>query len=100
VSRSDTLIDIRVKRERLLARCNAQRDDLATLAEQWRGPLHAADRVVAGVRYLRRHPLVVAGAVALAAVVERRHLWKWGQRAFVAWRTYGLLKKSLIKSVV
>jgi hypothetical protein len=98
VNRGDTLIDIMVKRERLLARCNAQRDDLAVLAEQWQGPLQVADRVVAGAQYLRRHPLVLGAAVALAAVIERRHLWKWGQRAFFAWRTYGLLKESLIKS--
>ena len=98
MSRGDTLIDIMVKRERLLARCSAQRDDLAAIAQQWQGPLQVADRVVAAVQYLRRHPLVLGAAVAMAAVIERRHLWKWGQRGFVAWRTYGLLKASLIKS--
>ena len=98
MNRGDTLIDIMVKRERLLARCDAQRDDLAVLAQQLQDPLQVADRVVGGVQYLRRHPLVVGVAVVLAAVIERRHLWKWGQRGFFVWRTYGLLKKSLIKS--
>lgn len=95
----DPLIDIMVRRERLLARCAAQRDDLAMLAQQLAGPLQVADRVVAGVHYLRRHPFVLGAAVALFAVVQRRNLWRWVGRGIVVWRTYRLLGKSNLKSV-
>jgi len=100
VSRGDTLIDIMVKRERLLARCAGQRNDVAVLAEQWQGPLRVADHVLGAVQYVRGHPVVVGVAAALLVVIERRNLWKWGQRGYVVWRSYGLLKKSLLKSAV
>jgi hypothetical protein len=95
----DPLVDIMVKRERLLAQCADQRDDLEMLAQQLDGPLQVADRVIAGVHYLRRHPVVAGAAVALLAVVQRRSLWKWVQRGLVVWRAYRFLGKSQFKSV-
>ena len=96
----DPIIDIVVKRERLLARVAAQRDDLTMLAQQLEGPLKVADRVVAGVQYVRRHPVVLGAAVALLAVVERRRLWLWARRGFVVWRTYRALRNTHFKSAV
>lgn len=96
----DPLIDIMVKRERLLAQCAAQRDDLALLAQQLHGPLQVADRVITGVNYLRRHPLVAGIAVVLFAVIERRNLLQWVQRGFVVWRTYRLFRNSRLRSVL
>jgi hypothetical protein len=99
VKHGDPVIDIMVRRERLLGQCAAQRDDLAVLAQQLAGPLQVADRVLAGVHYLRRHPVVLGGAVALFAVIQRRNLWRWVRRGFVAWRAYRLLGKSSFKSL-
>ena len=98
MNRGDTLIDIMVKRERLLARCAAQRNDVAALAQRWQGPLRVADHVLGAVQYVRGNPVVAGVAAALLVVIERRHLWKWGQRGYVVWRSYGALKKYLIKS--
>ena len=89
-----------IQRERLLAQCAAQRDDLAMLANRFEGPLQIADRVIAGVQYFRRHPVVLAGAVALLTLVQRRNLWGWVRRGFVVWRTYRLLGNSRIKPVI
>lgn len=98
MKRGDSIIDIMLERERLLARCAAQRDDLTVLAQQLEGPLHVADRVVGAVQYLRRHPLVLGAAVAVLAVFERRIAWRWLRRGFVVWRTYRTFGKSRFKS--
>ena len=95
----DPAMEIMVRRERLLAQCAAQRDDLALLAQRFDGPLQVADRVLAGVDYCRRHPLVVGGAVALLTIVQRHNLWGWVRRGIVVWRTYRVLGKSKFKSV-
>lgn len=94
----EPLIDIVVKRERLLARCAAQRDELSLLAGQFDAPLKVADRAVAAVGFLRRHPLVLGIAGALFAAVERRHFWTWARRGFVVWRSYRALRDTHFKS--
>jgi hypothetical protein len=92
-------MDLMHERERLLARCDAQRDDLAALMPQFDTPFKFADRGIAGARYLREHPLVLGAVVALLAVLRRRGALKWSQRAFVAWRAYRAFRTSGLKSV-
>ena len=94
----DPVIDIMVKRERLLARCAAQRDELSSLAVQFATPLKVADRAVAAVDFLRRHPLVLVVAGAFFAAVERRRSWTWVKRGFVVWRSYRALRDTHFKS--
>jgi hypothetical protein len=98
VKRGDSTIDNLLKRERLLARCAAQRDELAALMRQLDGPLRIADKGIAGVHYLRDHPVALGGVAALLAVVQRRNLWKWARRGFVAWRAYRAFRTSNFKS--
>jgi hypothetical protein len=88
-----TTIDVVRKREQLLARCDAQREYLAGLAQQFAGPLKIADGAVAGARYLRSHPLALGAVTALLAATRGRGVWKWAQRGFVAWRAYRALRK-------
>ncbi len=91
------IIDIMRERERLLARCGAQRAEIAALARQWEGPLTVADHAVAGINYLRRHPVVLGVLVALLTVVQRRGLWVWTRRGFELWRAYRALRDSGIR---
>jgi hypothetical protein len=92
-------MNILQKREKLLARCAAQRDDLAQLTLRLDGVFKVADRGISGVRYLRAHPVALGAVVALFAVVRRRGLWKWTQRGLIAWRAYRAFGKSGFKSV-
>jgi hypothetical protein len=92
-------MNILQKRERLLALCAAQRDDLARVTQQLDGVFKVADRGISGVRYLRKHPVACGVVVALFAVVKRRGLWKWTQRGLIAWRAYRAFGKSGFKSV-
>ena len=91
------LIDIMRKRERLLARCDTQRAELAALARPWEGPFRIADRAVAGINYLRDHPVVLGVAVALLVVIQRRSLWAWVRRGFALWRAYRALVRFRFK---
>jgi YqjK-like protein len=99
VKRADSTSGNRHKRARLLARCATQRDDLTVLIRQLDGPIKVADRGIAGVRYLRDHPLVLGAVVALFAVIRGRGPWKWAQRGLIAWRAYRAFGKSGFKSV-
>jgi hypothetical protein len=88
-----TISDVAYKREQLLARCDAQREDLAALIEQFAGPLKIADGAIAGVRYFRSHPLALGAVTALLAAARGRGLWKWVKRGLLAWRAYRALRK-------
>ena len=93
-------MDIMLQRERLIALCDAQRDDIAVLVRQLDGPIKVADRGIAGVQYLRDHPLVLGVLVGALTLMRRRGLWKWAQRGFVAWRGYRALRAAGFKRAI
>jgi hypothetical protein len=98
VNYAKSTIDLMLKRERLLAQCAAQRDELAALTLQFEGPIRLADRGIAVVHYLRDHPLVLGVLVAALAVLKRRGLWKWVPRGVAAWRAYRAFGRSAFRS--
>ncbi len=100
MSFDDRMSEVMRERKQLLARCDAQRAEIAALALQWEGPLRVADRVVAGVNYLRRHPVILGALVAALAIVQRRGWWGWVQRGFVLWRAYRAFRDSRSKLAV
>lgn len=71
---NDRLFVLRQRRIELLARIDAQRGQLAEFATSWKGQLALADRGMAIVRFLRAHPLLVAGVSAVVVVRNRRRL--------------------------
>ena len=87
-----TISDVAYKREQLLARCAAQRDELAMLTVQLSGPRKIADGAIGAVRYLRNHPLAVGALTALLAASRGRSAWTWAQRGLLAWRAYRALR--------
>lgn len=91
------MIEVMRERERLLARCHAQRVEIAALVGQLEGPIAIADRVVAGINYLRQHPVILGVLVAVLAIVQRRGWWSWAQRGFVLWRAYRAFRGSRFK---
>ena len=91
------MIAVMRQRERLLARCNAQRGEIAALVGQLEGPIAIADRAIAGINYLRQHPVILGVLVAMLAIVQRRGWWGWAQRGFVLWRAYRAFRDSRFK---
>jgi len=58
-------------RGELLARIASQREQMIEIGSELQGPLALADEGLDAVRFLRRHPLLVVGVVALL-VIRRR----------------------------
>ncbi len=97
MSSRERMIEVMRERERLLARCDAQRAEIAVLVRQWEGPVAIADRAIAGANYLRQHPVILGVLVAVLAIVQRRGLWGWAKRGFVLWRVYRAFRSSRFK---
>lgn len=65
---SKPLREIMRKRGELVARIAAQREQVTLASARWKAPLAVADQGLAAVRYVRSHPLILAGVVALLAI--------------------------------
>lgn len=65
----------------LLARIAAQREQMTEIEADWRAPLALANRGGAAVRFLRCHPLLVAGA-SVAGLMWEVRLERKGYREF------------------
>lgn len=85
------------RRGELLARIAAQREQVARVGARWQTPLALADQGLAVVRFLRSHPVLVAGAAALI-VIRRRGvlgLVKGGWRVWKGYRFLAALSEKL-----
>ena len=76
------------RRERLQERCAQQRKDLAAALHDLRQPIEAVDRVLACVRFLRAHPLLLVAGVATLTALRRRDLFSLAIRGVAAWRAW------------
>ncbi|EXI67327.1 MAG: hypothetical protein AW08_02162 [Candidatus Accumulibacter adjunctus] len=92
-------IDLAVERGRLLERISSQRQLLTQQLQPLGDAMATADRVVAGARqcgdYLKRHPELVATGVAVLVILRPSRVWRWSSRAFLAWRTWRMLRREL-----
>ena len=84
----DRRIDVALRKERLLARCDAQRVVIARAYQRWQAPARMIDRGWAAACFLRAHPVVLAVGAAAAMIVGRRNLFVWAGRGVVLWRTW------------
>ncbi|MFZ2541169.1 MAG: YqjK-like family protein [Gallionella sp.] len=75
------------RRIELLVRIAAQREQMSEIEADWRAPLALADQGVAAVRFLRCHPLLVAGVVAFL-VVRRRGVAGLVRGLWQVWKGY------------
>lgn len=82
------LIDIARRKERLSARARAQRLAVVASFEALGQPIGFADRALEVARFLRSHPVLVAGAAAALFVLRGRGLVGLVGRAFSAWRLW------------
>lgn len=89
---ADRLLELSLQRGRLQERIAQQRRELASSLQPLGAALGHAERGIAaaenGVAWLRAHPLAVGAAVAVFAALRPRRAWRFGRRAFVAWRLW------------
>ncbi len=84
---NERMREIGRQRAELLARIEVQRGQLAGIGSNWEGPLALADRGLSIVRFLRAHPLLLAGVVALV-VLRRRNAAGLFDHAWLVWKGY------------
>lgn len=89
------LIELAERRAMLVARAATQRQELAQAFAPWRGPLAVVDQGVLAARYLGRHPELVVGALAFAAVLSPKRVFGWLRRGWVVWRMALAMKRKL-----
>lgn len=82
------------RRSQLVARAAAQRTALAHDLAPWRARLALADRGIAALRYVKRHPALMVGAALLLAALRPRRVGTWLQRGWVAWQIGRRLRRS------
>lgn len=75
------------RRQELLARIDMQRGQVAEIGRRWETPLAIADQGVAAARFLRSHPVLVAGVAALL-LVRRRGVVGLAKGAWMVWKGY------------
>lgn len=78
------------RRRQLTEQAASQRAALVAHIEPWRTPLALADSGLAAIHYVKRHPVLMIGAVAFLAVLRRYPGGKWLQRG---WAMYELGRK-------
>lgn len=84
----DRLIEIARRKERLIARAEAQRAAIGESIRRLEGPIGIVDRGLEVARFLQAHPVLVGAAVAALVVFSRRGLPSLAGRVFSAWRLW------------
>lgn len=77
------------RRQQLVAQAAVQRAALAQHVEPWRTPLALVDHGLAAARYVKRHPGLMIGAVALLAVLRPTRAGQWLQSS---WRLVNVVR--------
>lgn len=83
---NDKLTQLAARRELLVSRAAAQRLVLAQNIEPWRRPLALVDQGLNVFRFIKRHPVWIAGGSALLAMLRPERTGKWLRRGWVAWQ--------------
>lgn len=81
-----TLTEVLLARERLLVRTEQQRAVMHRACAGLAGPAAMIDRAVDGGRYLRSHPVVVAGLIGAFLLLRGRSVLGVAARGLALWR--------------
>jgi hypothetical protein len=89
---SPARVELALAKQRLQLQSAAQRDAFMAATAQMAPLFAAADAVRDGVRWLRRHPEWLAGAVVAIAVARPGRALRWAGRVLVAVRAWRSLR--------
>lgn len=93
---SASRLEVAVRHGALRARIDAQREELTKHIAPLETALGGADKALAGVDWLKRHPEAVAAAVLAVAVVSPKRAWRWTKRGVIVWRGWQTVRNSLL----
>jgi hypothetical protein len=81
------LLRLAQRRESLILESEMQRTQLAQAVDAWRGPLAMADKGLAIIDTIKKHPVWLAGGSAiLLKLIRPSRIGKWFSRGLVAWQ--------------
>lgn len=81
-----SLSQLAEQRATLVAQAATQREELTLAFSNLHRPLSLADKGIHALRFLGRHPLLVAGAVAVAVVMRPKRWFLMLENGWLAWR--------------
>lgn len=84
---NERMLAVMQRRGELLARIEMQRGQVAELGARLEKPLALADQGIAALHFLRGHPVLAGGAVALV-VLRRRGLVGLVRQSWLLWKGY------------
>jgi hypothetical protein len=87
---NERLLDIRVRRARLQAKIDAQRNAVGVITARWERPLAVADAGLAALRFVKTHPVLIAAGAGL--VFYRRGT---SGLLLAGWRLWGLYRSAV-----
>jgi hypothetical protein len=88
-------IQLAARRAELMNRASAQREELSQAFEHLRAPLTLADKGMSALRFIAQHPLILAGALALAVAVKPKRWLFVLENGWLAWRIAKAAKRRL-----
>lgn len=89
------LTELANRRAALVTRAAAQRAALSQAYAPWRGPLAIVDQGLVAVRYIRSHPVLLVGVVALVVALRPKRVAQWLERGWVAWGAVLAVRRGL-----
>lgn len=91
------LLKLAQRREHLVSEAEKQRNQLAQTVDTLRAPLAMADKGLAAIRYIKAHPLLMAGGGAvLMKVLRPSRIGKWFGRGLFAWQMVRKLQNKFL----
>lgn len=84
---------LRRRRQLLLARAAAQRDEVAFVAAQLQHRLRIVNLGFAAGQVLRNHPLLALAGTSLLMRAPGGKLISWISRVYTGWELFGALRK-------
>jgi hypothetical protein len=84
---SDRFDQLVAQHQELLARCEAQRQQMSAIGRQVDQQLAGVDRTIDKVRALVRSPLLIAAGLTVIALIGPRRLWRLSGRGAMFYST-------------
>jgi hypothetical protein len=91
----ERLMQIRLRRERLIARAAAQREAFAYDVEALAPAIAVVDRGITAVAWVRAHPGLLLAAAGVMLVLKPGRTLRWSFRLFSLWQGYRRLTARL-----
>lgn len=91
------LLKLAQRRERLVSEAETQRMKLVQTVDTLRPALAMVDKGLAAIRYIKAHPLLMAGSGAvLMKVLRPSRIGKWFGRGLFAWQMVRKLQNKFL----